>query len=292
MGLFRKTNRAISGAPSDRASQKIQHSQPPRNSPTPASSRQPSTPKSREDSSRRPEAPKPQFAPADIIKYASRPGKTTGFEPKVLVDYMPPISINVHGAAGFGLGGTRHMGSNQIFSGQMGEILFLKALTKEKIIDSFSSYWSVGMPEYTGSGNPDAKTQADVDCIIVHGNELWLIDLKYYSGGDLTWHTHDGTWLLCRDNKTGKQIGTPRKMSKNMAMAVSRFQRTFPNHSIRACVCLIPTDRGIGSIAAGTEWPGGVPFVPLTDVLANLRYAAPVKADPTTHRILQGLLKD
>ncbi|KGF01806.1 hypothetical protein HMPREF1628_04545 [Actinomyces sp. S4-C9] len=65
----------------------------------------------------------------------------------------------------------------------MGEVNFYKALCIENLIDSFTSFWSVGMPMADGSGIRDTAFESDVDCVIVQGSSMYLIDLKSMSPG-------------------------------------------------------------------------------------------------------------
>ncbi|WP_146077941.1 hypothetical protein [Pseudoclavibacter sp. AY1F1] len=119
---------------------------------------------------------------------------------------------------------------------------------------------------------------------------MLLLDLKYYASGDVTWFSPDGDYLLCRDNPTGREIGSPRRMSRNMKMAHSRFKALFPDHDVRAYVVLIPTNAGLGEIARGTAWPGHVPLVGLPDILDVLRATPQSYAENATDAELRTLL--
>lgn len=242
-------------------------------------------------SSYRQPPPAPVPAPAvDTIAKPTRNGEMTGFEPRTLLNYQAPLSINAKGNAGFGLFESGF--SNQsVYSGQMGEVGFYKALCREDLVDRVSSYWSVAMPADGTVAVPDTKFATDIDCVIVQGDTMHLIDLKYYASGDVTWHSTDGTWLLCRDNATGKQVGKPRKMSRNMAMAGARFPRLFPEYTVRSCVVLIPTNSGMGKVTPGTAWPGDVPLITLTDMLNLLRAAPAGYASAKADAALTSLLK-
>lgn len=221
----------------------------------------------------------------------SAKGSLTGYEPSILRSYHAPISIRANGVAGLGLFGS-DFDSRSIHSGQRGEMGFYKVLCLEGLIDSFSSYWSVAMPADGGTAHPDTKFQTDIDCVIVQGNTMFLLDLKYYKSGDVTWHSPDGHWLLCRDNPTGQQVGNPRKMSRNMAMAVDRFPAIFPHLKVKSYVVLVPTQDGLGVVARGTAWPGGVELVNLPEMLTVIRDGGRGFADEDTDQKLMSLLKD
>lgn len=220
-----------------------------------------------------------------------RPGTLTGYEPNELRKVQAPISFNAYGVAGLGLHDSEFSSQN-VYSGQMGEVNFYKALCIENLIDSFTSFWSVGMPRADGSGIRDTAFESDVDCVIVQGSSMYLIDLKYYVAGDFTWHSSNGTMLHARDNKTGQDLGKTRKMSRNMAMADARFKTTFPNLDIESYVVLLPTNQGVANIAPGTVWPGNVPLITVNEMIERLSGNHPEFADPAVLGILESLLKD
>ena len=227
----------------------------------------------------------------ETLSRASRNGRMTGCEPRDLRSYLPPISVNAKGVAGLGLFESGFSGQN-VYSGQMGEMGFYKVLCRDQLIDRFSSYWSVAMPADGSDAVADPTFATDIDCVVVQGKDLYLLDLKYYLSGDVTWHTTDGTWLLCRDNTIGLQVGKPRKMSRNMAMAAERFPKIFPAHRVHSYVVLMPTNSGIGEIAPGTAWPGGVELIGITEMMTMLGASAAAFADAGTDAALEGLLKE
>lgn len=218
-------------------------------------------------------------------------GEKTGYEPAVLQRYQAPISVNARGIAGMGLFESG-FSSRQVYGGQLGEANFYKALCKAGLIDNLSSYWSVAMPAQGTSAVRDPRFQSDIDCVIVQGSDLYLIDLKYYASGDVTWAMQDEQTLLCIDNQSGNAIGKPRRMSRNMAMAQDRFASIFPTHRLLSYVVLIPTNAGIGKVSPGTVWPGSVPLVTLPKMLDMLRAGGRGLADAHTDAALRGLLKD
>lgn len=147
------------------------------------------------------------------------------------------------------------------------------------------------MPGADGRAVADDKFSTDIDCVIVQGETIFLIDLKYYASGAVTWHSED-EWLLCRDDATGKQVKKPRRMSRNMAMAQDRFPGILPGKRIASYVVLIPTNDGIGSVAPGTAWPGGIPLITLPEMLDRLRAGGVAHADAATDATFTGLLKE
>lgn len=238
-----------------------------------------------------PQARERDIQPVEELARASRAGVLTGFEPKVLREYHAPVSINAKGNAGFGLFQSGFDRSN-VYNGQNGEVGFYKALCMTGLVDEVNSYWSVAMPAAGGAPGPDPQFHTDIDCVVVQGSTMYLIDLKYYASGDVTWHSADDRTLLCRDTQTGKRVGKPRKMSRNMAMAQDRFSKLFPQHRIVSYVVLIPTNSGIGNVQAGTAWPGRVPLITLPEMLERIRSAGSGYASADVDATLTALLKD
>ncbi len=234
--------------------------------------------------------PLPPPVAADALPRATARGAMTGYEPRVLAGVPASISVNVRGAAGLGLFGAG-FGDAQRHAGQRGEIGFYKALCVSGLVDAFTSYWSVALPASNLPVRPDPVFSTDIDCVVVSGTTLVLLDLKYYASGDVTWFSDDGAYLQCRDNPTGKTVQKPRRMSKNMKMADERFRRLFPGHTVRSRVVLIPTDQGLGSVAPGTVWPGGIPLVGLPELIDELRALAPTTLDLALDTTLRSLLK-
>ncbi len=225
------------------------------------------------------------------IDRPSARGVLTGYEPRQLRDYQAPISVNAKGVAGLGLFASGFADTN-VYNGQQGEMGFYKVLCMTDLVDRMSSYWSVAMPHKNGTPTPDPVFHTDVDCVIVQGRTMHLIDLKYFTSGDVTWFSEDSESLLCLDNQSGRLVGSPRKMSKNMAMALSRFTTLFPQHRVSAKVVLIPTNSGAAQVHPGTAWPGEVPLMNLTDLLDQLSAAERKVADASTDSMLTQLLKN
>lgn len=198
---------------------------------------------------------------------ASARGVMSGYEPAALQALPVPTGATVHGVPGAGLAGAGFSATAKQL-GQRGEENFAKALAKAGLIERFQSFWSIHML----TGDTYGKQESDVDCAIVTGSTIWLIDLKYYPGGDVVYRGA-GTELQCIDVPTGLPVGKPKRMTKNMQMAVERFGSRYRNYGslgLRAAVVLVPTDGGVGRID-GVTWPGGIPAFTLPDFLDQLR---------------------
>lgn len=221
-------------------------------------------------------------------------GFMTGYEPKALENVVIPngAQSRVFGSPGSGLNNSNFSQSN-ISRGIAGETQFAQALTAAGCINSVDSFWSVSMPS-TATMNPDRNMPTDIDCVLVVGNRILLIDVKNYSGGNGTYYNVDSHTLAMVDNVTGDYVGKWRKMSQNMSMALERFTNNLSGYTVEAHVVFVPTSRGSAYIAPGTAWPGGVyatnlsDFIPyLDDMIANTKM---MQVDRNIRNILFGLV--
>lgn len=156
-----------------------------------------------------------------------------------------PKTPPMYGVPGFGLSSSG-FNESAVQLGQLGEVNFSKALYREGLLTRFPTFWSLHML----GQDIYSKEDSDVDCAIITGQRVWLIDLKYYSSGDVTYVSTDGQNLVTIDNATGAQVGNPKPMSHNMKMAIERFNSRYKNYSypIEARVVLVPTDKGQGTV--------------------------------------------
>jgi len=200
------------------------------------------------------------------ISTASRNGKITGFEPSALKLRSVPRYPTMTGEPGAGLHGATGMTQTNIQLGVAGEENFAKALAATGQLARFSSVWSVPVPDQDSFVPGPYGT--DIDCVLATGSALFLIDLKNYKSGDVRYYSR-GNQLYCEDVATGKQVGEPKTMTRNMEMATSAVKRHFPGVNIVPVVVFMPTDKGEGAID-NVVWPGGVPAMNLTDFLSVL----------------------
>lgn len=199
-------------------------------------------------------------------------GEMTGYEPRELEKVELVSTSLMKGEPGAGLSGSSFSIINKKV-GALGELNFAKALQKNDFLEKFATYWSVQYPfEY--SPGPDANTQADIDCILISNKHIYLIDLKFYFQGDITWKTtktNSGkSALQAIDNITGNWVGEPKEMSKNMYYATERIQSKINKLGIKMkvkpYVVMMPTDRGLGKIDH-VFWPGEIKCLTLIDFL-------------------------
>ena len=125
------------------------------------------------------------------IAKASNDGKLTGFEPQKLEKYSLNQFELMFGEPGKGLSAS-NFDNKMIQLGQEGELNFAKSLQKKNLLNRLVTFWSVH-----NLGIDDEKVPADVDCVIVSGNTIWLIDLKLYASGDVVYRSDkDFLYLL------------------------------------------------------------------------------------------------
>lgn len=188
----------------------------------------------------------------------SAPGRLTGLEPSALTAVELPEPANLYGSPGAGLSGSG-FGADQIAKGQDGELNFARALQHTGQLSRFATFWSVHMPDETVGAS--TTYSSDIDCVVVSGRSIYLLDMKNYTQGDVTWIKEDDSLRLI-DNPTGGYIGKARTMSRNMELAADRVQKKFRalgvGHDVKARVVFMPTDNGIGDIDPGVVWPGGI----------------------------------
>lgn len=199
---------------------------------------------------------------------ATRNGRITGYEPRNLQSQPVPKAVTMYGVPGEGLHGASGMTQQNIGLGVQGEENFARALANTGDLQRFTSVWSVPVPDQNSFTPGPYGT--DIDCVLGTGSAIFLIDLKNYKSGDVRYHAR-GNQLYCEDVPTGKQVGAPKTMSRNMEMATNAMKAHFPKANIVPVVVFMPTDKGEGLID-DVSWPGGVLAMNLSDflnVLAN-----------------------
>lgn len=223
-------------------------------------------------------------------------GRFTGFEPAALAAVEIPELPSLFGAPGAGLSGSGFE-ADKIAKGQAGELNFARALQHSGLLDRFATFWSVHMPD--DEVGASTTYSSDIDCVVVTGSTIHLLDMKNFTQGDVTWTIEDGELRLL-DNPTGGYIGKARSMSRNMALAADRVQSKFRalgvDHQIRPAVVFMPTDNGIGTIDPSVRWPGGIPAENLDRTLDVLRAEPPFDREhpDSEHivRVFRWLVKD
>ena len=211
-----------------------------------------------------PSTPKNSELPS--ISKATHNGKMTGFEPQKLKTYQLYQHELMFGEPGKGLNKSG-FDESAVNLGQEGEINFAKALQKKGLLEKLVTFWSVH-----NLNLEDERVDADIDCVIVSGSTIWLVDLKFYASGNVIYREADGL-LYTIDSATGAQIGRPKKMSPNMSYAEESFSHKFANllkyYRLRTRVVLMPTYKGAGRLD-NVFWPGQIKAVSLEEMLDEL----------------------
>lgn len=233
------------------------------------------------------------------VDRATRPGATTGYEPAALGEIDLPRSPFMFGEPGAGLGGSGfHAGA--VARGQEGEINFAKALHLAGLLTRFATFWSVHMPDDVIGAS--TAFQTDIDCVVVTGRSVFLLDVKNFTQGDVTWiaeartdeHGVQNTVLVAVDNVSNGYVGEPRKMSRNMQMATHRFGRRFADAGIALrvspAVVLMPRPEGLGRVE-GVYWPDRIPATGLPQLLGWLQAEPPFRPDAPDSALVVAILK-
>lgn len=198
------------------------------------------------------------------IDQPSGRGVMTGFEPAAMTHVPLPKGEMVVGMPGAGLNSSGFE-QGRIDAGVKGEETFAKALVKTGLDRKFLTMWSVKIPHY----------DTDVDCVIFTDDIIFLVDIKYYRSGNVTYRSTEDT-IYCIDNATHAIVGEPKSMSRNMKMAKDIFSKTVGTFSTNntllvAVVVFVPTDNGQPQVE-NVVWPGGVPAMTLTEFLQMLKH--------------------
>lgn len=227
---------------------------------------------------------------------ASGPGRMTGFEPSALAEVVLLEQRLRHGEPGLGLETMRGR-ADLVAKGREGERNLAKALQQRGHLDRFATFWSLQMPSQTRGAHE--RNRGDIDCVIVTGKRILVLDAKALEQGDVT-RTTEGRWLYRRDNATGHDIGRPTELKSAHFRAATdalhaQLQRAGAKQRVAAAVVLMPDDAGLG-YADRAFWPGGIPAWDLLQLLDELAHEPPFdeRSRHSEHvlRVLRALVKD
>jgi hypothetical protein len=210
----------------------------------------------------------PTIRPAvSTIERATSKGRITGFEPHVLEALSLQKSPWILGDPGFGLDFS-NFDQSSIDAGKAGERNFAKALQKAGLINGFQSFWSVAIPDRRNF-EKSREYQGDIDCVLFNGKTIFLIDLKNYKGGAIT-YKQDNNGLYAIDDATQQRVQVSSKMSRNMEMAQENMRKHVGSaFNVISRVVIMPQNWGEARVE-GVYWPGNIKCVNLTTMLAEL----------------------
>lgn len=225
-------------------------------------------------------------------------------------DFTPDLTCNLkaidsttlnnshqHGNPGYGLNSS-DFSASRIQRGIAGEQRLAKMVQSLGFYNAgWESFWSLRASD---------AGDTDVDCVLVHGRDVYLIDAKNYSVNKNLYLTLANNYkqLLVVDSagevqyfKGGKDkysMWRTYEISHNMSMAVDYYQRALPSWAnIHAVVALCPTKDGIPGIKNRVEYQGAIPLVQSNAYLLELckRHPDYAKADAAILSKLNELLK-
>jgi hypothetical protein len=163
-----------------------------------------------------------------------------------------------------------------VAKGREGERNLAKALQHRGHLDRFATFWSLQTPSETRGAHD--RNRGDIDCVIVTGKRILVLDAKALEQGDVTRYT-EARWLYRRDNATGHDIGRPTELKSAHFRAATdalhaQLQRAGAKQRVAAAVVLMPDDAGLG-YADRAFWPGGIPAWDLLQLLDALEHEPP-----------------
>lgn len=164
-------------------------------------------------------------------------------------------------------------GKQRATIGGRGEDYFGKALVNSGL-DRFTVYRSLGIPAKANQ----TKLRGDVDCVMVNGDVVVLIDVKRWAG--------DYLWTLPFTSRPMRDLGPllmqktkggPRewKLSSNMAAAQDRYSAALPQTNVTSMVVFAPTnDRDRDSGPKNVQlllWGDGIKSYTIGEAITKLK---------------------
>lgn len=212
-------------------------------------------------------------------------GIITGYEPSVFKSIPLERTPLMFGSPGIGRV-WQGFESPQVIMNRFGALNFAKALQMEALNCKFAFFWSVHIP-----GDPFGYTQdleSDVDCIIVTGSSVFLVDIKNYEQGNVSWHESNG-YVVMEDRSMLIEPAIQLEMTMSMQHATEIVLDKLNNEKIPNWVTprivFMPRTYGIGDIRA--TWPGDSLALGLPDMLKELAQEPPLDLDnPDTEKLI------
>ena len=193
----------------------------------------------------------------------------------------------VFGKPGCGLNASG-FGKDRVEAGQKGEMNLAKLFYKTGLLDlpNVYTFWSLYLP---GTG-----LDVDVDCAVLVGNTILLVDAKMYKSNAEYIYTGDGRGqLTCTDTTTGNVVKTY-QLSRSMPMARDKYAEYFTSESIIPVVALCPGSGGNAAVAPNVTGVEGTRVFQAYDLTETLKTALSqynTPANPQVVEKLKGLLK-
>ena len=198
---------------------------------------------------------------------------------KTLKAYRDICNHDIHGARIYGRPGSGLAGSGfgktEVRTGTKGEEIFAKLLTWDGILDHCVSFWSVWNPEADGHRNTRGT---DIDCILMFGSHILLVDVKNYRAG-IDYHSLvPGKAMFCMYPKARVVAHEPYIFSANMAFAqhnLSTYLRVNGSSStVESFVVLVPASTGEAKLDSDISWPGDIHAMAYSDFVGMMKQRA------------------
>lgn len=163
------------------------------------------------------------------------------------------MSTRRYGEAGKGIEQVSHFGKNA-YTGAAGERKLSGHLNRHPMCSRYFAWRSLRIPHSPGQTN----YQSDVDMALASGNRLVLIDAKMYASGYTYWsafgRVFKGTQILKDDD------GNPRRLSRNMELAVTRYREALPGCRVEGVVIFVASGKKsqLPNSVSLLRWPGGI----------------------------------
>lgn len=183
------------------------------------------------------------------------------------ISYRKIKGCRVYGYPGSGLQDS-NFAQHHIISGAKGETVFAKLLTWDNLLSRCISFWSVA--NIDDNGLPHASG-ADIDCMLLFGDCLFIIDVKNYRSGVAYANLIPDKAMVAYSPVEKVLVRSPYVHSANMALAQAHLQRYLrasgSNLKVKAYVVLVPGPKGQGDVPGDVRWPGGIPAMNYTRFL-------------------------
>lgn len=236
----------------------------------------------------RPTRPEPREEETGGTVWPTMASPPTGPDPAPAVDVATRPMM--HGTPGIGLS-DGVFGVERTAAGMSGEHRLADLLADMNVDDHAQVWFSLKIPRFE---------DVDVDCAILSGRDLWLVDAKLWKAGDAM-YTRTNPDTGARDDMfhlvdmEGREVVAYR-VKRTMVMAGESYRRLLPHMTVRTVTLLCPTSGGTAGVmtdatcADGTRLRQSREWV-ADDLLPIIRDRDADDVDPAAARQLDGLLK-
>lgn len=151
-----------------------------------------------------------------------------------------------------------------IKAGIAGEQALFRLIKNSRLYATAEVFFSVAYPE------PSQYEYADVDCIIVSGSIMYLIDAKMYKVNPNTVYStpvYDQIQLSDNSGHVLKMYS----VSRSMLHAREAFQKAYPKYDVQSVIALCPTSNGNPAVYKQSCLYGCIPLVQAKGFISDFR---------------------